>query len=727
MESKSRANLDGLFNPQSIAIIGASENFKKVSGRPLMFLQKHNFQGKVFPVNPKVEEIAGYKCYKSITEIKENVDLAIIVVPASAVLEALTSCAGQGVKSAVIITSGFAEVGEEGKAVQKKIRDLARQTGMRILGPNIVGMHNLESRGIASISQSMEVDELVSGPIGFISQSGAYGTAICAWAQRDKTGLKYFVSCGNEADVEFAECVEYMADDPGVKVIAGYIEGLKNVDKFKIAADRALEKGKPIVVLKVGRSVAGARAASSHTGSITGADDLYAALFKQKGIIRVETVEELLDSCNTFALSNVPKGRNVAILTMSGGAAIQIADKCEELGLNVPEIGGQTVVKLKELLPGFSATGNPVDLSAQFTQIVGGFKNCIKILADDENIDVITVFLNLIWGSWQQVAEQLVEASKMINKPLAVVWVEGKPEAIDMLKRNKVLVFTEPIRSVKAIAALIRYNEFRERKMLFAEEAKTTDSVKLQTDEKRKSKAMAAIQAVRDSGRSVLTEREGKELLKLYGIPVTSEKLATTPEEALSLARSIGYPVALKVESSDIAHKTEANVIKLGVHNDEELQDAYREILGNAKKYNPAAKIAGVLVQEMVGAGTEVIVGMTKDPQIGPAILFGLGGIFVEVMKDVSLKTLPISRHDAEDMIREIKAFRLLNGYRGKPPADLEVLSDILLKVAQMSLDLEQHISELDINPIIVFEKGKGAKAVDALMTVRKEIGQALS
>jgi len=715
-------HLEGLFNPLSIAIIGASENFQKVSGRPLMFLQKHRFQGTVYPINPKVPVIAGYKCYPHIDEVQDPVDLAVIVVPAKAVLEALKDCADKGVKAAVIITSGFAEVGEAGRAVQQKIRDLARETGMRILGPNIVGMHNLASRAIASISQSMEVEELVAGPIGFISQSGAYGTAICAWAQRDRIGLKYFVSCGNEADIEFSECVAYMAEDPEVKVIAGYIEGLKDGKNFKAVADRALQIGKPIVLLKVGRSAAGARAATSHTGAITGSDACYEALFKQKGIIRVENVEELLDCCNTFAISKIPKGKNVAILTMSGGAAIQMADKCEELGLQVPEIGGNTVERLKEMLPGFSATSNPVDLSAQFSQIAGGFKNCVKVLADDDRIDVITVFLNLIWTHWQTVAEQLIEAAKLIDKPLAVVWIEGKPEAIDLLKRNQVLVFSEPIRCVKAIASLIRYHEFRDRRLIAGKGTVEPDKALSHDDEERKRQAIRLIETSQGMGRNLLTERETKILLRMYGIPVTREELARTPEEALACAKMIGYPVALKIESPDIAHKTEAGAIRLGIGSETDLRKAYEEILAASFQYNSKARIEGMLVQEMVDPGTEVIIGMTKDSQIGATILFGLGGIFVEILKDVSLRTLPISEAEAMEMIQEIKGFPILGGYRGKSPMDLAALADILLKVARLSTDLETLISELDINPIHVFAKGKGAVAVDALMAIRSDV-----
>lgn len=711
---KSINDLEPLFNPQSIAIIGASSDFSKVSGRPLMFLLEHGYAGQIYPINPKCDQIAGIKCYKSLSEVPEEIDLATIIVPARHVLGAMRECAARGVKAVSIITSGFAEMGTEGRKLQEQIRDLARSSGMRMSGPNSVGFHNFRTKAFASISQLFEKKDLVTGPIAFISQSGAFGTAICALAQERKIGFTYFVSSGNEADLELADYMEYAADDSRIKVIAGYVEGIKDGKKFLRVARKCLEKAKPIVLTKVGRFNAGTRAASSHTGSMTGSDAVYEAVFGQTGIIRAYDVEELLDYSNMFALASVRSGRNVAVISTSGGAGVLMADKCEELGLGVPELAEPTRKRLQELLPPFSAVGNPVDVTGQFLTMPGAIKGCVEVLAQDDEVDVIVLFLALVWSHGEQIAKDIVDVSRSINKPLAVCWMAAPESGLTILRDNGIVVYIDPVRCIKSLHVLLHYGRLREQLV-----GEASDKASACVQDQKVSHVTEQLNTLKEAGRVVLSEHESKQILSEYGIPVTRERLAATVGEALTYAQEIGWPVALKISSPDIAHKTEAGAIALNVADAEHLKRTFDELWGNALAYNPGARIDGVLVQEMLGPGKELIVGVSQDPQFGPVIMFGLGGIFVELLRDVSLRVCPITRADAIRMIRSIKGFSLLEGFRGGKPADIDAVSDVLVKVSQLALELQDCVSELDINPLVVFEQGDGVKAADALISLR--------
>jgi acetyltransferase len=704
-----------LFDPKSIAVVGASADPAKVSSRPLKFLLEHGYQGRIYPINPKATEIMGLKCYPSLRAVPEEIDLVSIIVPAQAVVRVLEDCAAKGVKAVSIITSGFAELGPQGRALQERIREIARQHNIALSGPNSVGMHNFKTKAIASISQLFERKDLLVGPIAFISQSGAFGTAICALAQAEKIGFTYFVSSGNEADLELADYIDYVVDDPQIKVISGYVEGIKDGSKFMAAADRALEAGKPIIMVKVGRFGAGARAASSHTGSMAGSDQVYGAAFKQTGAIRAFDVQELLDYSSIFALGQIHHGENVAIISTSGGAGVLMADKCEELGLTVKELGESTKAELLKILPAFSAVGNPVDVTGQFLSMPGAIKGCIEILDRDEQVDVIILFLALVWSQWEQIANDISNVARNTGKPVVVCWVGAPQGALDILRANGVVNYPEPVRCVKGVHALLSYGRMRERILEGRSKEKEPSEILAAAEMERIKDRLSDI---RRAGRTMLTEKESKDILQAYGIPVTREKLAQDADQAVTLAEEIGWPVAMKVSSPDIPHKTEAKAIALNLTGPDQVRAAFGEIWQNAWSYNKKAVIDGILVQEMLKPGTEVIVGMSKDPQFGPVLMFGLGGVLVEIMRDVSLRICPISPFDAEAMINETKGAKLLQGFRGGAPADLDTIKEILLRMSRLALDLRDYVSEIDINPLVVYEKNFGAKAGDALISL---------
>lgn len=696
--------MEYFFNPRSIAIIGASANLAKPSGRPLAALLKRGYAGHIYPVNPGHAEIAGVKCYPSLREVPGEVDMAIIGVPADRVLDAVAQCGQNGVHAAVIFTSGFAEVGPAGLALQEKLAALARQYGLRLLGPNCFGLINLTNSVMASFAEIMDLEPVSSHTLGFVTQSGAFGSMIYRQALELGIGFSSFVSVGNEADLEFADFVDYLVDDAETRVVGGYLEGAKNGVKLRAVAAKALRLQKPVLIMKVGRTGAGSRAASSHTGSLAGDDQIYGAFFRQMGIIRIENLNELTSFVTVFRNGRRPAGRNVAILSSSGGAGVVLADKCESLGLKVPEFTGETRRHLEQCLPFFGSARNPVDLTAQAFLDSNLLGKCLQAVGEDENIDIVlaNLFLN---DRSAPVVKDFIDFYHSTDKVVAALTraahdsVEA-PAHLQRLAAEGIPVLDLSLDVVDALANLVWYQEKVNRGAATAPAGESTGPPP---------KAAALI-----AGGDPLAEYQAKEVLAAYGIPVTREGLARTAEEAVELARRIGYPVALKVQSPQIPHKTEAGGVRLNLAGDDEVRSAFGEITGSAARAVPGADIHGVLVQEMLGDGVEVIVGMTTDPVLGPVIMFGLGGIFVEVLGDVSFKVAPLSRADAEDMVTEIKGYRVLEGVRGRPPVNIEALTEVIMKVSRLVTDHAGRIAELDINPLLV--SPGGAVVADALL-----------
>ena len=705
------AGLKYFLSPRSIAIVGASRNFDSISGKPLRFLHEHGYEGKVYPINPGVEELLGYKCYKSILDVPGEVDLALLAVNYKLVLPVLEDCAKKGVKFATIFASGFAESGEEGRVLQQKIADLAKKTGLRICGPNCQGSVDLKARAIGGFSASLGVKPLHVGPIGYVTQSGALGYSIFSLAQEAGVGFSYVASTGNEVDLHTLDFLEFMLEDPDTRMVIAYLEGLKNGEQLKRLADRALELGKPIVALKAGRSEVGQKAAKSHTASLTGSDAVCDAFFRQKGIIRVDDIEPMIDVAALMQrIAVLPEGNRLGIITTSGGGGILAADEASEMKLEVPPLDAATTKAIEAVIPPYGSALNPVDITAQVINTAEGFTKVLDVMVANPGLDAVVIVVTQIAGApGQRMAEDIVAMCRRTKKPIAVAWTTGGNLVGDQQKtltEGGVQLYKSPVRAVRAMGRLMRYAAFRkEWQSRAGETAGGFDEKVLQSAHKLLDRA----------GKS-LTEHEGKELFALFGIPVTKEAVAATEEEAVRLAEEIGYPVALKIDSPDILHKTEAGGLKLGIGNRSQTVAAYREVLANSRKYNREARISGVLVQEMVTGATEVIVGVNNDPQFGPVVLFGLGGIFVEILKDISMRVAPFGLEEARKMIREIRGYGVLAGARGRQRADVEAIADVLVRVSRMAVALRDRVAELDINPLLVLAEGRGVRVADALL-----------
>lgn len=702
--------LEPFFNPKSIAVIGASDNPMKPGGRPLGFLLQKGYRGKIYPVNPSHKTINGITCYPSVTDIPGEVELAIVSVVADKVYQTLEECAAKGIRAAVVFSSGFAEVGPEGLAVQQRMAGLARRTGMRILGPNCLGIVNTTNGVMATFAFIADLTPVEPRVLGFVTQSGAFGAIIYASSLHWGVGFNYFVSVGNEADLEFADFLDYMVHDSGTKLIGGYLEGARDGDKLRRVAEDALEKGKPVLIMKVGRSSAGSRAAASHTGSLAGSDRIYDAFFKQTGIIRIDNYPDLIAFAPLFQSGKLPKGRNTAIIATSGGAGVTITDLCESLGLNVIPLGDETRKKMDKVLPTFASSRNPVDLTAAVMTRPEIIASSLRAVCEDPDVDIIIGNVNFTSVSGDHpVVHEIIDLCKSTDKfvlisPFVFPGTEIDP-ACAAIKQAGIPVNTNTFDAIKAVANLAGYAETLKKRKLPTYRDQTAKTEKPDLKELLKPG-------------ETLSESSAKAVLKKYGIPVTREARAGSTDEAVSRAREMGYPVVLKVDSPDIPHKTEAGALRLNLQNDGEVRAGYVEIINNALNYKPDARIYGVSVQEMLPGGTEVIVGVTRDPVFGPVIMFGLGGIFVEVLKDVSFRVAPVSPGDARDMIEEIRGIGVLKGVRGKPPADVDAIVDVILKVSALVTDYRDSIEELDINPLVVYPKG--AIAADAMLVVRK-------
>jgi acyl-CoA synthetase (NDP forming) len=708
------AELDGLFRPASIAIVGASEDFVKISGRPLKFLLDKGYPGRIFPVNPKYEKVAGLPCYPSLTAIAEPVDLVIVAVPAAAVLDALEDCAAKGVRATVVFSSGFAEMGEPGRAQERRMAELARRGGFRLCGPNALGFINAFDRVMATFSQAGE-GEAAAGPVAFVTQSGAFGTALFALARQRGLSFGYFVNSGNEADLGFADLLGYVARDPRVHVIAGYIEGLKDGRTLLAVAEEALERGKPLVIAKVGRSAAGVRAALSHTGSLAGSDRVYSGVFRQKGIIRAANEEELLDLASALSLCPLPAGRGVGIVTQSGGAGVLMADRAEELGLGVPELAPETEAALRAVVPAFGSVKNPVDITAQFIADPSLLRSSLEIVLQDPRVDAAIFYLGLMERFTDQVVANVSAVHAATRKPIVVAWAAAPAAGLDALRQRRICVLPTATRAVNALAGLVAYAEARRRAGRKGGEPAAPAAVS-------PASLRALVEDARRSGRRTLASGDSFRLLAGYGIGVARFRLSRTKEEAIRAAEELGGPVALKIESPAIRHKTEIGALRLDVRAPDEVGQAYDELSARARAHAPQVEILGVLVQEMIRDGTEVVVGVHQDPQFGPVVMVGLGGIFVEVLGDVAFRAAPLGREDAEEMLGELRGRRLLEGARGRPPADVPALIDVLLAVSRLAVDGDGQVAELDINPLLLLPRGRGAVAVDALTVLAEAV-----
>ena len=697
------SSIHRMLNPASMAIVGATPRLQ-YGGRFLKAALRSPESVRVYPVNPRYDEVMGIKCYPSLGDLPESPDLVGIVVPYDRVMDVLDECVKCGAGSAIVISAGFAERGVDDRSdLQKRMGEFALRSGVRVCGPNCLGVANLRT-GIWATASSLAADGM-TGPIGLVSQSGAsaFGPFL-ARALEKGIGYSYIISTGNEADLGSADFIRYLVDDPHTSVIACFIEGFKDGARLVEAARAAHQKGKPIVMIKVGRSELGSKAAGSHTAALSGEDTVHDAVFRQLGIIRVDDYDELLEVSQLLAFSPAPKVQGVSVVSHSGGISSLTADNCGQVGLSLPALSDKTIQGLNEVLKGFGWAANPADVTGNANS--ENFPRILDLMSAGPKMGTILIASA---GPDSQ-AQQIVEFRDRVRKPIAFLWTgsQSATDGLGLLKSSNIPVFYQPATVARGVKALLEYH--RRRDLLI--KAGPPSVPEPSTDQMREAERLSSL------GSETLTEHETKRLLSLWGIPATRERRAQTPEDAIAAAAELGYPVALKVESPDILHKTDAGLVKLGVSGEADVRLAYETIMTTARTELPDARLSGVLVQEMVSEGTEVIVGVSRDPQFGPVLLLGMGGVLVELYRDVALRVCPITKHDAREMLAEVRGARVLEGYRGIPPGDIEALIDALLNVSTMAVHLGDTMRELDINPLAVLPRGQGVKALDALAVV---------
>lgn len=694
---------DSLFYPQSIAVIGASADPKKVGYAVINNIRRFNFAGEILPVNPKAEEILGIKSYKSILDIKGKAELAVIAIPAQFVPQAVRDCISAGIKTAVIISAGFKEAGSAGILLEEELKSIVRENDIRILGPNCLGIINTT----INLNATFAAGVLPKGRLAFFSQSGALGIAILDWAAGNRIGFSKFISLGNKADLNETDFIEYFINDPETDIILGYIEDVVQGRRFLEIAKKAT-KVKPVVLVKAGGTQAGARAASSHTGALAGSENAFNAAFKQTGIIRAEGIEDLFETAMAFNSKKIPAGNNLIIVTNAGGPGIIAADAAERLGIRLPQLSKETINTLSSLLPKNASLYNPVDIIGDATS--DRYAAVLENALNDPNADGFLIILTpQAMINAEDTAGIVINASNKSDKPVITSFMgeESVRSSVLKLKSSSIPNFSYPEPAVKAFKRLYDHSLWRKKK--------EAPPVIINAEKGAVSKIL---QEAISRNQFQFGEDGSREILSAYGFNFPDKYLAATPKDAAAAASRIGFPVVMKISSHDILHKTDIGGVKLGISSKKEAEDAFTEITLNARRLMPSAFINGVTVYETVPKGKEVILGISYDRTFGHMIMFGLGGIYVEVLKDVSFRILPVSRIEAEEMISEIRTFQLLKGARGEKAADMDAIIESITRLSCLAVDFPS-IQELDINPLVVFEKG--SRALDARIIIRHE------
>lgn len=685
--------LDVIFNPKSVAVIGASDTAGKV-GYTVMKNLVSSYKGKIYPINIKRNSVQGIKAYASIKDVPEKVDLVMIATPAETVPSLIDECGSAGAGGLVIITAGFNEAGGEGAELYKQLVEKASRYNMRIIGPNCLGFMRPKINLNASFADRMPLD----GRIAFISQSGALGTAILDWSLEQGIGFSYFVSVGSMMDVSFHDLIDYFGADPNTESILIYMESLADARKF-ISAARAIGRTKPIIVLKVGRSSEGSKAAKSHTGSITGNDAVFDAAFKRAGVLRVDTIGELFDSAEALAMQDIPKGKRLAIVTNAGGPGVIATDYLMGKGGELAQLSKETVNKLDKFLPSGWSHGNPADILGDATPEM--YRKAVGICIDDENSDALLVILTpQAMTEPSEVAKEIAALPNRNKKTVLASWMGEKEvgEGRKILRKSGIPVYRIPENAVRCFMNMYRYSKNIE--MLYETPASMPHAFKPKTKENRE-----IIIKVLNEKRFTLTEEEAKELLSNYGMPVAKYKIAKTANEAASLSKKIGYPIVMKIVSPDIMHKTDVGGVELDIKSADEAKKAFARIIKSAKKKAPKAKIKGVLIEKMASKKYELLIGSKKDAIFGPVIVFGMGGVAVEVFKDINMALPPLNMGLSKRLIEGTKIYQLLKGYRGMKGVDINAIQFLLYKFAYLVMDFPE-IKEIDINPFAVDEKG---------------------
>lgn len=677
------------FEPESVCLIGASTNPEKLGFKILKNLIDSGYKGKIFPVNPKADTILNLKSYKNVSDIPDSIDLSIIVIPSDFVCDVVEECGKKGVKGLIVISAGFKETGEEGRKKEEKLKEIIKKYKMRLIGPNCLGV--IDTKNKLNASFAFEIPP--QGNISFITQSGALGTAVLDWAIKENVGLSKFVSFGNKADVNEIDLIEEFENDKDTDVILIYLEGVSDGRRFLDVAKRVSSK-KPIIVVKAGKTEKGTKTAISHTGSLSGSDIAFNSAIRQAGVIRANTVEELFDYALIFSSQPILKDKSIGIVTNAGGPSVMAVDMIEEIGFKLAEFSNQTIEKLKKFLPPASNVHNPVDVlgDAQADR----YEKAIECVISDEKVDGIIIILTpQVTTQIKETAECVVKMSKKYNKPIICSFIGGKrvEDGIKILKENKIPNYFSPERGIISLKATYDYSKILEEK----------EKGIFQRYKVEKEKVREKIEYFKENKLKVIGDMESREILSLYGINVIDSFFAKNENECEKFLKENEGVYVMKLVSSDIIHKTEAGGIKLNIKSPIEGKKAFLDIINSAKEYKPDAQIFGVQIQPMIKDGIEVIIGVNKDVQFGHLIMFGLGGIYVELLKDVSFRIIPITDIDAENMINEIKTSKILKGFRNIPKMDINSLKEVLLKISQLISDFPV-IKEMDINPLIVKE-----------------------
>ncbi|HET6184323.1 MAG TPA: acetate--CoA ligase family protein [Acetobacteraceae bacterium] len=696
------AALTPLLAPRSIAVLGASGDPTRIGGRPIKYLKLSGFKGEVWPVNPNRAEVQGLKAYPSVADLPGTPDVAIIAVPAAIAEQAVEDLGARGTKAAIMFTAGFAEVDEAGEQAQARLVAHARRHGMRLLGPNCLGVFDGRTGYYATFSSSFDSGWPIPGRIGIASQSGAYGTHLYTLARNRGIGASLCIMTGNEADVTVGECIGWLAENPEVDVIAAYIEGIREAESLLSAFAEARAARKPIVMMKVGRSALGSAAAKSHTASIAGDDAVTEAVMAEFGVIRARTTEEMLDIAQTATRRIYPAGNTLGMITLSGGAGVLVSDAAEQAGLPMPEMPAEAQKRLKELVS-FCSPRNPVDATAQVGNDLNLLTPFMEALVQDGGYKSILGFFTMVASGprWPAMKKVLNEVRARHSDRLYVLSVIAPAEEIRALEADGWICHEDPTRAVNAIAAMGRYGDS------FAAPPPS---------------APPAVPPVRLPA-ATPTEAEAKRLLAEAGIAAAPEAACASAEEAVAAAARFGYPVVLKILSPDILHKSEIGGVLLDVGDAASVRDGFALLLRRAKEAAPAARIEGVLVAKQLQGGVECILGIHRDPVFGPIAMFGLGGIFVEVLKDVVFRRCPFGVAEAEAMIRSIKGAPLLLGARGRKKADVKALAGMLARLSAFAVAAGERLQSIDLNPVFAMPEGQGAFAADAVIEIAQQGG----
>ena len=706
------SGLDALFNPASVAVVGATNDVGRIGGVPLELMIRRGYRGRLLPINPKYGEVQGLKAFPTLAAVGAPIDVAIVAVPAQVVPLTLEDAIAAGVKSLVLFSSGFAEVDDAGRAAQEKLAARARAAGVRLLGPNCLGVMAFKAGVYATFSPAPRAGETKTGNIAIVSQSGAFGAFAYSLARLKGLGMSYWMTTGNEADIEFADCVEWLAHDPSTTVILGYMEGCRDGARLKRALALAQEMGKSVAITKVGRSALGSAAAASHTAALAGEDAVYEAMFRQYGVWRARTVDELFTVGYAASTSPRPASSRIGLLTVSGGVGVLMADDAEDAGLDVAEMPAGAQNAIRAVIP-FAGPRNPVDITGQFQshpELLGSTLECMLGRGADDGRYDMTLFFPAagLLGSPEPRSQSMITTliAAHARHPQAALALTGltRPEQRAQLEAGGVPVFDEPSAAVRAFGALAFFGASSRR-------------AQAQREDLRRAPVMPA--ATKPLPTHALTEYEALQLLSRAGLPVMPCALAATADEAAAAAQALGFPVVVKLSSRDITHKSDIGGVKLHLGDAASVRAAFDAIMASARAAQPGAHIDGVLVAPMVKGGVECILGVQRDPVFGPVVMFGIGGILVEAIKDVSFRVAPIDEAEARSMIDEIRARRILDGMRGAPATDIDALARAIAALSRFAALHADQLESLDLNPFVVLPRGSGAMALDAVLITR--------